>query len=109
MAITGMTDSGSAVATAASRLPTAPSPRPRRRPAHSTELVKKNAPTTIRTNESASRKIVTRRESSRRVGSHLGLVARSDRLGQQPVVEEAGRHPADERPDDVDPHAREAA
>jgi hypothetical protein len=55
IAITGMTDSGSAVATAASRLPTAPWARPSRTPAHSTALVKKNAPTTIRTKETARR------------------------------------------------------
>ena len=47
MAITGISDSGIAVATAASTLPTAPWPRPRRRPAHSTALVNTAAPATI--------------------------------------------------------------
>jgi hypothetical protein len=47
MAMTGISDSGIAVATAASTLPTAPWPRPRRRPAHSTALVNTAAPTTI--------------------------------------------------------------
>jgi hypothetical protein len=43
-AITGITDSGSAVATAARMLPTAPAPRSRRAPAHSTAFVKTTAP-----------------------------------------------------------------
>ena len=47
MAMIGISDSGIAVATAASTLPTAPWPRPRRRPAHSTALVNTAAPATI--------------------------------------------------------------
>ena len=46
-AMTGISDSGIAVATAARTLPTAPWPRPRRRPAHSTALVNTAAPATI--------------------------------------------------------------
>ena len=54
----GIVDSGSAVPTAASRLPTAPWPRFRRCPSHSTELVNSTAPTTMSTNDRASRSAV---------------------------------------------------
>ncbi len=47
IATTGINDSGIAVATAASTLPTAPWPRPSCTPAHSTALVNTNAPATI--------------------------------------------------------------
>src|SRR6185437_2245566 len=46
-ATTGISDSGSAVATAASTLPTAPWPRPRRTPTHSIALVNTNEPATM--------------------------------------------------------------
>ena len=46
----GITDSGSAVPTAASSAPTAPSPRFSRWPSHSTAFVKPIAPPTMRTN-----------------------------------------------------------
>jgi len=46
-ATTGIRDSGSAVPTAASRLPTAPCPRSSRWPNHSTALVNSSAPPTI--------------------------------------------------------------
>ena len=58
-ATTGMSDSGSAVPTAASSAPTAPAPRLSRWPSHSTALVKPSAPTTISTNDSASSRTVT--------------------------------------------------
>ena len=48
-ATTGMTDSGSAVPTAASSAPTAPAPRLSRWPSHSTAFVKPIAPPTIST------------------------------------------------------------
>ena len=47
----GITDSGSAVPTAASRAPTAPSPMFIRCPSHSTAFVKPIAPPTMRTND----------------------------------------------------------
>ena len=53
-ATTGMTDSGSAVPTAASSAPTAPWPRLSRCPSHSTALVKPTAPPTISTKAASS-------------------------------------------------------
>src|SRR5262245_56598163 len=53
-ATTGITDSGSAVPTAASSAPTAPAPRSSRWPSHSTAFVNQIAPPTIRTNAAAS-------------------------------------------------------
>jgi len=44
IATTGTTVSGMAVPIAASTLPVAPAPRPRRRPSHSTPLVNTSAP-----------------------------------------------------------------
>jgi hypothetical protein len=55
IATTGISDSGIAVATAASTLPTAPWPRPSRRPAHSTALVNTAAPATITAKLTTSR------------------------------------------------------
>ena len=56
----GISDSGSAVPTAASRLPTGPSPRLSLRPAHSTALVNRIAPPMISTKLARSRRTVTR-------------------------------------------------
>ena len=53
-ATTGMTDSGSAVPTAASSAPTAPWPRSSRWPSHSTAFVKPIAPPTISTKAASS-------------------------------------------------------
>ena len=62
----GMIDSGSAVPTAASSAPTAPSPRLRRCPSHSTALVKPIAPATMSTNApSSSRATVMRSRAPR--------------------------------------------
>lgn len=58
IATTGIVDSGSAVATAARMLPTAPCPRLSRVPAHSTALVNTTAPARIMTKLSASHPIV---------------------------------------------------
>ena len=60
-ATTGISDSGSAVPTAASRLPTAPSPRSRRLPDHSIAFVNRIAPPMISANAAASRSPVMRR------------------------------------------------
>src|SRR5215203_3934645 len=60
-ATTGISDSGSAVPTAASRLPMAPSPRSRRLPAHSIAFVNRIAPPMISANAAASRSPVMRK------------------------------------------------
>src|SRR4051794_2014659 len=56
----GMTDSGRAVPTAAITLPTAPSPRLSRWPAHSTAFVNSTAPAMISTKETIRSRAVTR-------------------------------------------------
>jgi hypothetical protein len=62
----GITDSGSAVPTAASVAPTAPSPRFIRCPSHSTALVKPIAPPMISTKAASSSSAVVMRSRAPR-------------------------------------------